>query len=94
LAHVTSAEVADYEPWLTRVSRPYVGRHGAELDDLVQEGRIATWQALSKGIRPSPDVVRFRMSGWVRLLARQRRHETAPYESLLPLDDYASVPAG
>lgn len=90
---VTSAEVAAYEGWIEHLARPYVGRQGAELDDLMQEGRIAVWQTLQKGIRPSETVVQGRMSNWVRFLARQRRNEAVSYSLLLPMDDYSSIPA-
>lgn len=92
MAHVTSADVAAYEGWIEHLARPYIGRQDAELDDLMQEGRIAVWQTLQKGIRPSAGVVQGRMSNWVRLLARQRRNEAVSYFTLLPLDDYSGVP--
>lgn len=63
---------------------------GAEYDDLVQEGLINVWQTLQRGIVPSAAVIENRMTDWVRYLGRS--HPT-PYETLLPLEDFANVGA-
>ena len=59
-----------------------------EYDDLEQEGRIFVWQSLSRGIRPSSDLIRGRMLNWVRFLHAEGRYS---YEQVLPLDDYRDV---
>lgn len=64
------------------------GRNGVEFDDLVQEGRIAVWQAVSRRIRPSDKHIRDRMLDYVKWLGR---HGAADYGTMLPLDDYESV---
>ena len=72
----------------------------AEYDDLFQEGQIAVWQALERGVKPSPLIVRQRMLGWIRLQACQmglpcpRKKgavETVPYEQLLPIEDFRAT---
>jgi DNA-directed RNA polymerase specialized sigma24 family protein len=69
-----TSELKQYWPELTRYARKYVGRFGAELDDLVQEGAIFVWQSLQKGITPSEDHIRNRMRNWVRTLEFQSRY--------------------
>ena len=73
---VESLDSAIREYWseLTRIARRYVGRHGAELDDLVQEGAIFVWQSLQKGIKPKEELIRARMRNWVRTLEYQTRY--------------------
>ena len=66
---------------------------GAEYDDLVQEGLIDVWQALSRGVTPSAENIERRMIDWIRFQRRQRRGEIGSYETLLPLDDYRVVQA-
>jgi hypothetical protein len=44
---------------------------GAEYDDLVQEGLIAVWQTILRGIRVSPGVVEGRMRNYIRRQGRQ-----------------------
>ena len=72
----------------------------AEYDDLFQEGLIAVWQALERGVKPNSNVVRRRMLGWIRLQACQmglpcpRKKgavETVPYETLLPIEDFRAT---
>lgn len=69
-----TSELKQYWPELTRYAKKYVGRFGAELDDLVQEGAIFVWQSLQKGITPSEDHIRNRMRNWVRTLEYQTRY--------------------
>lgn len=85
---VTSAEIARYERTLEGIARRYVGRNGAELDDLVQEGRIFVWQSLQRGIPPSAEMIGNRMVDYVRWLGRQT---PIPYEAMLPIDDLTEV---
>lgn len=88
MAGVTSAQIAAYEDACTAIARRLVGRNGAELDDLVQEGRIFVWQSLERGVKPSADMIRNRMVDYVRWLGRQT---PIPYEAMLPLDDFTEA---
>lgn len=85
MPEVTSAQIAAYEPACVALAQRYVGRNGAELDDLVQEGRIFVWQTLQRGIHPSAEMIANRMVDYVRWLGRQT---PIPYEAMLPLDDF------
>lgn len=51
-----------------------MGRFGAELDDLVQEGAEFVWQSLEKGIPPKEEHIQNRMRNWVRKMEYQSRH--------------------
>lgn len=54
------------------------GRHGAEFDDLVQEGLIAVWTLLKEGKPVRTTRVESRMRDYLRLLGRQGGHHPAP----------------
>ena len=88
MAGVTSEQIAAYEGVCVTIARQLVGRNGAELDDLVQEGRIFVWQSLARGIKPSGKLIRGRMVNYVKWLGRQT---PIPYEAMLPLDDYTEA---
>lgn len=90
MPEVTSAQVASYEAACEALARQFVGRHGAEHDDLVQEGRIFVWQSLARGICPSADMIANRMRDYVKWLGRQ---SPIPYEAMLPLEDFTEVAA-
>jgi hypothetical protein len=102
-----NAQVGAYESTCAALARK-IARTGrarrarAEYDDLVQEGRIAVWQALARGITPAAAQIEQRMMDWVRLMGgqigqwspqhRKTDDTTLPaqhvnYERLLPLDD-------
>jgi DNA-directed RNA polymerase specialized sigma24 family protein len=66
---VTSEEIAAWRPRVEEIARRF-GR-SAEFDDLVQEGLISVWVALSKGVHPTDQVIRKRMRMWIRTLRRQ-----------------------
>lgn len=85
MPEVTSAQVAKYEAACEALAKPLVGLNGAELDDLVQEGRIFVWQSLQRGINPAAEMIRNRMISYTRWLGRQT---PIPYEAMLPLDDF------
>ena len=85
---------------LESVARGFVGRNGAELDDLVQEGRLSIWQAVGRGVTPSRDIVIARMQDWVRYVGIQTGRGKWEYDdegnrveylTLLPLDDFAGT---
>lgn len=75
--------IAAEEPRLKRLAYRYVDRNGAELDDLVQEGRIAIWQSLERDVHPSNEFIENRMKMWIRHLGGQL---PADYEDMLPLE--------
>lgn len=60
-----------YRPLCERLARQYDGMGGAEYDDLEQEGLIAVWLSLNRGIPPSKDFIRFRMRNWIRKCRRR-----------------------
>jgi DNA-directed RNA polymerase specialized sigma24 family protein len=66
-----SEAIKGYETALLPFAQRLVGRDGAELDDLVQEGRISIWGALAKGVPPSMDTAFNRMRMWCRHLKPQ-----------------------
>jgi hypothetical protein len=86
-----SDQVAAYRGLVESLARKYVGRNGAELDDLVQEGLINVWQTLLRGVTPRADIIEYRLQSYAKWLGRQ---SPVPYEAMLPLDDYRQVAAG
>jgi hypothetical protein len=90
VATVSSARVLQFEglcgDLAATLARPGTrGINGVEFDDLVQEGRIAIWQALERGVAEGnlPLVARGRMVDYQRWLGRQG----VPYSKLLPIED-------
>jgi DNA-directed RNA polymerase specialized sigma24 family protein len=81
-------QVTAYQSHVEFLARKYVGFGNAELDDLVQEGLIAVWQTLSRGLTPSMTVVENRMLDWVRFLNRLQRNDAIAYERILPIEEY------
>lgn len=81
-----SERVAEYDPLIKSIAFRYVGFGHAELDDLVQEGRISVWKALRHNRAPSKLVIERRMIGWVRFLRRLIHNDAVAYERLLPLE--------
>lgn len=75
--------VAAYRYLVRKCAWRFVGRNGAEFDDLEQEGLIFVWTTLEKGAMPSPEHIQNRMKNWVRYLGRQL---PCPYERLLRID--------
>lgn len=80
--------VSGYSEAAEALARRFVGRNGAELDDLKQEGLIFVWRSLEKGAHPSAEMIENRMRTYVRWLGRQT---PIPYETMLPLED---IPGG
>lgn len=68
---VASDDVAAYHDLVKKQARRYVGRAGAELDDLVQEGLISVWTHLQNGFSPSVTAIHNAQKDWVRKLRRQ-----------------------
>ena len=83
---VTSEEVAAYKQLVEKLARKQVGRAQAEFDDLVQEGLLAVFLSLRRGIRPSAEIIENRQRDWVRYLNRLSRLETVSYEAYLPTE--------
>jgi DNA-directed RNA polymerase specialized sigma24 family protein len=84
-------QVAAYQVHVEYLAKRLVGFAQAEFDDLVQEGMIAVWQTLSRGLRPSTGVIEGRMIDWVRYLQRLERNDAIAYERILPIEEYGDV---
>jgi hypothetical protein len=92
MAQSMNEQLRNYAGLLDSLARklsagPRAAQVGAEYDDLYQEGQIAIWQALERGVTPSAEIIEDRMKNWFRYLGRQT---PIPYEALLPLEDYPS----
>lgn len=74
-----SETIKGYEALLLPLALRLAGRDGAEVEDLIQEGRISVWQALKNGAEPSMYIASRRMLMWVRTL---RPQNPAPYEEI------------
>jgi hypothetical protein len=62
-----------------------------EYDDLYQEGLLAVWQCLERGVTPSAEVLGQRMTDWKRLMKYQSGrggHKGLSYTTILPLEDF------
>lgn len=86
MAAVTSEQVAAYDDLIVSLARLHNGRASAELDDLIQEGRIAVFLSLRRGIFPSKELIENRMRDYVRFLHRLNRLEAADYGAYLPIE--------
>lgn len=86
-----SEAIKGYEAGLLPLALRLEGRDGADLDDLIQEGRISVWDALRKDVTPNLDIAFARMKMWVRHL---RRQNPVPYAELVRLDDIERTDAG
>lgn len=60
-------------------------RYRDELDDLIQEGMIAAWEALKDGKPVTEELLTKRMSKWLRFRGRQRRDIPTSYDKMLPM---------
>jgi DNA-directed RNA polymerase specialized sigma subunit len=83
-------QVAEYRGLVESLARKFVGRNGAEHDDLVQEGLIHVWQALTRSITPAAAQIENRMKKYVRWLGR---HSSVPYEEMLPIENVDDLTA-
>lgn len=83
MAHPLNEQVAAAQPRVESLARQFGGIPGVEFDDLVQEGLIAVWQSLERGIEPSNEFIKNRMRDWMRYVRRQL---PADYGDMLPLD--------
>lgn len=79
-----SEVIRGYEAALLPLALRLRGRDGADLDDLLQEGRISIWAAVRRGRVPNLDVAFHRMQDWVRHI---RLQNPAPYEDMLELGE-------
>lgn len=84
-----NGRVAAYAGLCEHLAQKFVGRNGAELDDLVQEGLINAWQALERGVTPSARILELRMLTYVQWLGRR---EPVAYEDMLSLDQLIGTP--
>jgi hypothetical protein len=76
-----SAQVAAFEPLVLgqagRFSR--LPDMQNDFDDFAQEGRIAVWECLARGVHPSRTVVENRMRNWAK---HQRRKGLTGFDEL------------
>jgi DNA-directed RNA polymerase specialized sigma24 family protein len=84
---VSNEQVAQYWDACEALARPFVGRAGAEMDDLHQEGLIFVWESLADGVDPSARMIQNRMKNWVRTLSRQRRGDDLSLEEIAELNN-------
>lgn len=71
-------ELAALRPRVERLAIRYSRQ--ADFDDLVQEGWIACWQALEKGVHPTNEIIEGRMKNW---LSYVRRQDGSSYEKIM-----------
>jgi hypothetical protein len=90
-AAVPDSAVAAYQSHIESLAWRYVGLGNAEFADLVQEGRIAVWQTLLRGLHPSTQVIEGRMKDWVRYIRRLLANDAIAYELLLPIEEYETT---
>lgn len=79
-----SAWIASYEAVLLPIALKLRGVEGAEVDDLMQEGRIAVWQCALLGVIPSVAIIYKRMLNWLRFI---RNQTPGDYDDMLTLTD-------
>jgi DNA-directed RNA polymerase specialized sigma subunit len=83
---VSSAEIAealaDYWPLFEFHARKFQGIGGAEFDDLVQEGALASFLAMLEGFIPSNALIQRAMLDWIRFIS----HRGLVYDYTTPLD--------
>jgi DNA-directed RNA polymerase specialized sigma24 family protein len=70
----SSPELADYHNWLYKTAADFLpgGYQDKEIDDLVQEGRIAMWKAYEKY-----DEAKGTLAPWITNAARSRMKDIA-----------------
>jgi DNA-directed RNA polymerase specialized sigma24 family protein len=64
-----------------------------ERDDLIQEGLIAAWEAITGGKLVTEDLIVKRMKKWLKFRGRQKRDVSTSYDKLLPMEDLRAVNA-
>jgi len=64
-----------------------------ERDDLIQEGMIAAWEAITGGKLVTEDIVVKRMKKWLKFRGRQKRDVPTSYDKILPMEELAAVNA-
>ena len=92
-SRVTDADIRVWDDLVTATATRLAGSYrarqaSAELDDLIQEGRIAVWQSLLRGVNPGM-VITNRMKDYIEWVGR--RSQAVPYGAALPVED---IPAG
>lgn len=71
LREVSNEQIAAYQETVSYLARRYHGHHGAEFDDLFQEGQLVVFLALRQGEFPSKDIIALKMRNWVTKCARE-----------------------
>lgn len=78
---VSDEAVAEFLPFIARVASRMHGKHGAEFDDLFQEGSFHVFEKLRIGERPSHTGIKNRMVDWLRICARRGLTSELPTEA-------------
>lgn len=74
VAEVADSAVAKYDDLVADLTRRFIGRFGAEFDDLFQEGREQVFRALRKGQHPAKEHILNGMRDYIRMLEYQTRY--------------------
>lgn len=85
---VTDADIRAWDGLIAATATRLAGtqrarRAGAELDDLIQEGRLAVFLSILRGVNPGM-VIENRMKDYVKWVGR--RNDAVPYEAALPVE--------
>lgn len=83
---VTNEQCLFYLPIIKNRAARFVGRGGAEFDDLVQEGYIDVWTTLASGKTPAIRYIDHRMSRYCKWLGKIRKHGHISYDELLRME--------
>jgi hypothetical protein len=67
---VASEDIRAFRPLCSQLARKHTGRFGAEFDDLEQEGMIAVFHLLLRGLPVTSESIDNRMRDWVRQCRR------------------------
>lgn len=72
---IGNSDIISYQPTVERIARillRYSRRADLDVDDLVQEGLIAVWESLTKGISPSKEFIKNRMLNYIKIIDKQQ----------------------
>lgn len=91
MAGLSPAEqlILEFMPLVEGLAERYSASSPNEYDDLRQEGMIAVWLAHEKGLKPTEEIIGWRMSKWLRRRKSQDHGQTPAEDDELYLDDAA-----
>lgn len=88
-----NGQVREHAGLVESLADRFSRRDRNEKDDLIQEGLIATWEALAGGKPVTEDIIVKRMRKWLKYRGRQKRDVSTSYDKLLPMEDLRAVNA-